>query len=456
MSNPFPFDVAFQRSIVRLAMLDEGFAVRAYKHVQPSYFTTRTLGWIWTSMLAYWQKYAVRMTEIPLRDALRFVEPEDVALYAAEIDAICAVPYVAEHAYIKVALAEFCKRSLFAENHKASETLYNQGKFDAVYDATQRAMDKIREISFEDENRAFFFEEFEDRQKRRLIESASSFQSIISTGLGPLDDLCNGGAAEGEVWLVQGYAKAGKSTWLLNMGFTCLRMHREPVLHIQLEGKRQQTEDRYDTRFAGELYSVVKKGEITPTLYRDILEEYRRLRGLLVIRALTDWDTTVLDIETELKNLGARGFKPKMLVCDYLDLLRSRNKYVDSETQHQLEAARDLKRLTMNWNLVTHTASQTQRPEKNADDVKHLIKSGSVADAYGKVRIVDFLGSLNATREERAAGVSRFLAEFHRDSPMGVVLKLQNDISRMQMGIQVTTLDMEEAAVKPKQRSYGD
>lgn len=456
MSAAFPFDVQFQRAIARLAMLDEGFASRALKIVEPSYFTTRPLGWMWTTMQAYWQKYMVRMTEVPLRDSLRYVEPENVTSYANEIDVVCSIPHVPEHAYIREALADFCRRSIFAQAHKQAQDLYNAGKPVEAYDETQRALDRIREITFDDENRSFFFEEFEDRHKLRIVKNATGFQRVFTTGLGPLDDACDGGAVEGEVWLVQGYAKAGKSTWLIDKGFRCVRVHREPVLHIQLEGKREQTEARYDTRFSGEFYTEVRKGSIAPALYRDMLDEYRRLRGLLVIRALTDWDATALDIESELKTLHARGFKPKMLVCDYVDLMRSRNKHVDSETQHQLDATRDLKRLTMNYGLMTHTVSQTQRPKEDADEYEHVIRAAKIADAYAKIRVVDFVGSLNSTRKEREQGISRFYAEVHRDNPMGLYLKLQNDIARMKIGVSATPIEFKEEGGRRRKKKGDD
>jgi replicative DNA helicase len=454
VSSPFPFDVQFQRSIARLAMLDEAFASRAFKHVEPSFFTTRPLGWMWTTMTAYWQKYMVRMTEVPMRDSLRYVEPENVTSYASEIEAVTSIPYVAEHAYVREALTDFCRRSIFAQAHKTAQDLYNQGKPVEAYDETQRALDRIREITFEDENRSFFFEQFEERHKKRIIDNATGFQRVFTTGLGLLDEACDGGSVEGEVWLVQGYAKAGKSTWLINCGFRCLRAHREPVLHIQLEGKREQTEARYDARFAGEFYKLVRKGTITPVGYRDMMEEYQRLRGLLVIRAMTDWDVTALDIEAELKTLAARGFKPKMLITDYVDLMRSRNKNVDSETQHQLDATRDLKRLTMNWSLMTHTVSQTQRPKEDADEYEHVIRAAKIADAYAKIRVVDFVGSLNSTRKEREQNICRFYAEMHRDNPMGLYLRLTNDIERMKIGVRAEQIEFKEDA--PRRRKKED
>src|SRR5262249_43488189 len=50
MTSLAEFGIPFQRALVRLAMVDEAFAYRAVKHVEPGFFTTEPLGWFWTGM----------------------------------------------------------------------------------------------------------------------------------------------------------------------------------------------------------------------------------------------------------------------------------------------------------------------------------------------------------------------------------------------------------------------
>jgi hypothetical protein len=59
------------------------------------------------------------------------------------------------------------------------------------------------------------------------------------------------------------------------------------------------------------------------------------------------------------------------------------------------------------------------------------VKSRQVADAYDKVRVADFIGSLNQTLDEKTAGVMRLYAEMYRDNAAGQWLAVQADLERM-------------------------
>lgn len=434
------FDVGFQRAVLRLAQVDEAFAHRAMQLLDQAFFTTAPLGWCFTMMKRYYDAYGMRCTELVLRDSLRLhAPPEAIAGYAREIDEIVALGIVPEADYIRTQLAEFCKRNLFAIAHKSAASLWNENKHDEAYRMMSEAHEEMQRVSFEDEERSWFFEEFDERQKKRFRETLGIEAHIFTTGILPLDEVTDGGGRLGEVWLVLGEAKIGKTTWLCNQGFNALRVHKEPTLHIQLEGMLHETEAKYDSLFSAELHAKVRRGEFDGRILRELHAEYARLKGLLVIRALTDWDVNILHIEAEHRALMARGFRARCLVVDYVDLMRSRHTIRDgSETKHQIDASRDLKRFVMKNEMLGHTASQVQRPPKTAaEDAERVIRARDIADAYAKVRIFDFVGSLNATDEERERGEIRFFAEFHRSHPMNKMYTLYNDFSRMKLAKRV-------------------
>lgn len=455
-TTPFPFDVRFQRGVLRLAMIDDEFAIRAFQYVDAAMFTDRALGWLFTTMQRYHVTYGQRCTELPLRDALRYAEPEHVIAYHAEIDAVVALGEVPEADYVKRELREFIRRAHFARAHAESASAYNAGRMTEAYDLTMRALDKIREVDFDTVDRQWFFEELAARQKVRHADALAKHSRCFTTGIPDIDTITDGGAQRGEVWLVFAYAKVGKTTWLINEGAQAAQMHGARVAHFALEGKGKQIADRYETYFSGSLYSDVKRGDINAKVYRDLLDEYARLKQCLVIRTLNEWDTTVLDIESEVKLLRATGFVPDVLVVDYLDLLRARNGKGMSETEQQVEAARDLKKLTNRLDVLTWTASQARRPKEGAEDEEHILRASQIADAYAKIRIVDFVGSLNATNEERDRGEVRFFGELYRDGPMGRCWKMQCDFARMKLGISMTELSLEEAAPTKKRRGKRD
>lgn len=427
------FDVPFQRAVLRLMMLDEAFALKAIEYLSPSFFTSEALGWIFKTHAAYFASYRRRMTEVPLREAVRVLPMDRQFRYAGEVEVLIQLGAVIEAEYITTQLGEFVKKNVFAEGHRAAADLFNAGKRDEAYDVMARAQDRIQQITFARVDRSWFFEEIGDRQHARALRLMDFGSQPRSTGIRELDALTDGGVKPSELWVVFAYAKRCKTTWLINQGFHSCRMHQIPTLHIALEGKLHQVEDRYDACFSGELYTAVKRGEISQHLYAEMLAEYQRLRSLLVIRTMNEWDITVADIKAEIEQLAAQGFHPGTLIIDYMDLLRSRNKRVDSETQHQVDAARDLKRLINDLEVAGWSAWQAQRPPKGAHEKEHVLSSSNVADAYAKVRIVDGWGSLNATDDEMARNEMRLFWEGHRDAMVGKVWVITNEIARMRM-----------------------
>lgn len=432
MTIALTFDPSFQRAVLRLMMVDDVFALRALEWLTPEHFTTEAHGWMFRGFAQHYRDYQQRTTDIVLRDALRHLPSEKAMRFSTEVENVIALGTVPESVWVKAQLAEFIKQALFVESHQQSTQLFNAGKRSEAYDITMRTQERILNVTFDDVDRIWLFEELPERQLQRARAQIDPMGRVFTTGIPQLDQITEGGVARGEVWAVFAYAKRCKSTWLLNQGFHATRVHRRPCVHFVLEGRGEQIAARYDACFSQELYTKVKRGDIDSPLYLQMSQEYETLRRLMVIRTLNDWDVTILDLQRELHYLKSQGLIPEMMIVDYMDLGRSRDK-VDGETQHQINFARDLKRLVNNTEVACWTAWQAVRPPKGAHTKEHVLTSSNVADAYAKVRIVDAFGSLNATDDEMEKSEMRVFFEGHRDSPVNKLWTITNDLSRMRM-----------------------
>lgn len=428
----FTFDASFQRSILRLMMIDEGFALKVVQWVEAGHFTKESLGWIFQVLSQHWTLYQSRPTDTVLREAVRRLPQAKALRYASEAEQVIALGTVPDAQWVKDQLAEFVKQAIFAVAHQASARPFNAGKPVEAYDMMMKAMERIQDVDFNEVDRIWLFDELPDRQRARIRAAMDPISGRFTTGVPDLDALTDGGVHAGELWVVFAYAKRCKTTWLINQGFHATRVHRKPTVHFVLEGRGEQVAARYDACFSQELYTNVKQGRIDPQLFAQLQHEYLSLRRLMVIRTLNDWDVTILDIQRELHTLRALGFVPEMMITDYMDLGRARDR-CDSETQHQVSFARDLKRLHNNTGMAGWSAWQAQRPKPGAHTKKHVLSSANVADAYAKVRIVDGWGSLNATDEEMERGEMRLFWEGHRDAPVNQIWTITNDLARMRM-----------------------
>jgi replicative DNA helicase len=217
------------------------------------------------------------------------------------------------------------------------------------------------------------------------------------------------------------------------------------VLFIVLEGSRYQVANRLESLISRVLYRNVKRGDIDPEVYQQLLEEYHELKRLLVVRGMTDaWSYTVADIRAELDELkSSHGWVPDQLVVDYGDLLRSQEKGNLSEEQHQRDAFGDLKTLSSQDNGYSiWTASQSRRPAPTANErqkgqdivdsaLKPVIEPRAIADSYNKVRRADFIGSINQDAEEQAQHMARLWCAMYRDNPARVLCTVKQDLDRM-------------------------
>lgn len=455
VDTKFNFDLDLQRQIVRLFMLEDSFAAKAIKHVDPRYFTTEPLGWVFKMVREHWDTYGHRISDAVLRSLINALPPEKYGAYAVEAELLLGIREVLDEEFIRVHLRKFVHKAMFTTAHRDMANLHNAGRHDDALALFQETAEAIRLVTFDVIDRQWFFSEFDDRQRGRT-DRASQLTSGFPTSIPELNQLSNNGVQPGEIWAVLAYAKRCKTTWLINQAIEAVRFTRKQVLHVALENRSTQTGDKFDSAFAGAQYNDVRQGQWSREDFDRIIDEYRDYKDLLVIRTINEFDVNVLDVENELKELKARRFVPRMITVDYMDLLRSRTR-ADTETQQQVNAARDLKRLVLKYDLACWTAWQAQRPPKAYDET-HVLTSANVADAYAKVRIVDAYGTLNATDEEMSEGKMRLYMEAHRDNPMGKCWLLTNDLATNRMAMEAKLVDAktsgesQDDVAKPKKR----
>jgi hypothetical protein len=76
------------------------------------------------------------------------------------------------------------------------------------------------------------------------------------------------------------------------------------------------------------------------------------------------------------------------------------------------------------------SASQAQRP-KDTPERAGLLRSKDIAESYEKVRIADFIATLNQTSHEKEAGILRFHLDLYRSNETDKTILLFVDFTRM-------------------------
>jgi len=424
----FPFGVEFQKSLLRLLSLDTGFANAAMPYLEPAFFENEALGWAYAFMVRYSEEYNAVPSMMIVMEETRKLDPSVREVYQLTLETVPIASLTGEE-WLKDQTIDFIKRNLFVTAFLESKDLYNGGKTDDAYDCMMREMEKIFNTAWSPPDREWLFEEFNQRTSRRMSVDAQG--DAIVTGIHDLDHLLGGGLNIGEMGIWVAYPKRGKTTLLTNHGVQAVRRGDHRVLHAVFEGSRSLVANRYDTVFAQREYSKVKRGEMDKETYDRMQYDYQMYAGKLVLRGFTDkWDYTAADILEEVQDLKRiYDWVPSLIIVDYGDLLKGRGKY-ENETSSQRAAFRDLKSLA-NRGYALWTASQAQRPKKDLDADAEVLKSRNIADCYDKVRVADFIGSINQTKEERQVHQMRLYGELYRENEADRVISVSADFAKM-------------------------
>lgn len=430
VTEAFPFGVRFQGALLRLLAEDHGFALAVMPHLEPAYFEHEAMAWAYAAMERYVESYqAIPKIEI-IRDEANRLNPPQKDVYVLTLDQVAQADLTGAD-WLRDQVLDFVKRNIYVQAHRESADAYNRGEVERAYEVSMRAAEKILHTDWAPVDRSFFFDDFPQRYSDRL--SADPYRESVPTGILDLDQILGGGLSRGELGIWVAYPKRGKTTILANHGVQAVRRSEHNVFHAVLEGSRQMVEDRYDTIFAQESYQKVKSSGMSSEAYEAMRYDYQMFKRRLLIRGYTErWDYTVASLEEELLDQRRMsGWEPSLVIVDYGDLLRGRGQH-RTEVEHQRAAFRDLKTLA-NRGFAVWTASQAQRPKDNADPdtSSALLKSKNIADAYDKVRVADFIGTLNQTLEERQHHQLRLFAELYRGNAADRVILVKADFSTM-------------------------
>lgn len=448
-ADHFPFDLEFQRKIIKLALTEDGFCSTALKYLRAEMFDEEILAWMWRQIERQRQEKKTP-TFLVMRDLARRKEPQVRPRYEAMIEAINQ-ELLKEELYIREALGEFVRRNLFSAAYYDAQIIFNQGRADQAIDLMREQVELIHHIRFDAPERMWFYEDLEERQRQRRHMVDYEFDHLFPTGIVGVDTVLDGGLSRGELGVWMADAKGGKSLFLVHLAGFAARALQRRVLFILLEGSLQQTTNRLDAWHARSLYAEVKRGIFDRQIFERLQSEYRTLKQRLVIRAMTDkWNYNVGDIRAELDDLKSQyGWRPELIVCDYGDLLRSQTK-TSSEEEHQRNAFSDLKALTaQDQGYGIWSASQARRPEnpyskkkREKKDVdaeeackfvfgKPVLLPRDIADSYNKIRRADFIGSINQDPEDKERNEARLYCAMYRDNEADRLVRIRQDRARM-------------------------
>lgn len=183
------------------------------------------------------------------------------------------------------------------------------------------------------------------------------FRHPIPTGISGIDELTDGGISRGELAVVLAPYGTGKTTILTKIANTAYNVGYN-VLQIVFEDKDTVIKRKHASCWSGiELNQLSDDKE---SVIEVIKEKTSGRENDLIIRKLPSEGITMNNIKTYVRHLISNGFKPDMIVLDYIDCVESTRKYND-EWSGEGNVMRGFESLLSEHDIVGWTAVQGNR-----------------------------------------------------------------------------------------------
>ena len=423
-----PFGTQFQNSMLCLMLHDLAFAERCIKFIPQGSLSSESHEWLFAKIKDRFDKDGTALSYIEAEEFLREEKNASKSkVYKSLVNRVYkSTPVSAE--FIRERLTDFARRSSFTQLFLKAQGTYNSGNYEKAYSETFEGLEKIYEVDFKGDLtiNIEIFEKF----RRQQLEASKLGVTNIPTKIPRLDNILKGGLSKGELGILLAEPKKGKSIGLVHMGAAAVQMSSGRVAHFVLEGTTIQTVLRYQSRLSGITYNEIEKDDLDE-IQREKLDKisHKYKDRLEIIPMNAHWEYTTADIEAGIKDLERKGKKPDLVIVDYGDLLHPRKK--TKELRHdQTSVYRDLKRIALINSVSLWTASQAVRPKESPDNV-YLLRAKDISESFEKVRIADFIATINQTPKEKRLGKIRLHADMYRSNDCDETINMYCDYTRM-------------------------
>jgi len=236
---------------------------------------------------------------------------------------------------------------------------------------------------------------FEDVEKH--IKDLLTLYSPIPLGWKFLDERLEGGLYPKTLTCFLGQVNVGKSIFLGNIATNMVLANRNSLL-ISLE----MSEFMYAKRVSSQITQIPHNQLKTyaEELKDTVSQVGRNIESKLVIKEYPPKTVTVRHIDAYITKLIQKGFRPEVVVVDYINLIKPISKNLNSY-EGVKEVAEQLRALSFKYNVPFVTASQLKRDAFNTSNPG----MEGVSESIGLAATCDVMCSIWQEEEDKELGI---------------------------------------------------
>lgn len=422
----------FQLRLVAQLLVDNRFAESIVDIIDPNYFEDQALKLMVSTIKEAYQEHNV----IPDMGSLEFrmldgVKDDFDKRYTLAQLKLIKEANLNDSLSVQEKALRFCKQQELKKSIKEIQTIIDRGDIDK-YDECEVILKKALEHG-----------EYKDSGVNVLdnIDAvlADDFRKPIPTGIKGLDEIMDGGLSKSELAIILAPFGVGKTTMITKIANTAVNLGHN-VLQIFFEDNVKVIQRKHLACWSGyDLNSLsLHKDEL-----KELVETKRNGKGQLKLKKFPSDGTTIPMIKQYIRKLIAQGFRPDVILLDYIDCVQPSKKF-DDVYAGEGNVMRQFETLLAEFDIAGWTAVQGNRSSIKAE----VVESDQMGGSIKKGQIGHFVVSIAKSLDQKENGTATMAILKSRFGKDGIVLQdIRFDNARIQ-------IDMSENIVARTQSEY--
>lgn len=429
----------FQERLLKQFLEDRRFTERIVDIIDPNYFTDESLRMIAVTIKNAHEQYEaipdVESLKMRIRDAI----DNDIRLkiVLAEVDRIVGASEN-DGIFVQERAIKFCKQQELVKSVREIQKIIDRGDDD--YEQCAEIIRKALEAGDTTEDDTNVLEGLDE-----VLQS--DYRKPISTGIMGLDDLMDGGLSRGELALILAPFGVGKTTMITKLANSAMNDGNK-VLQIFFEDTTKVIKRKHLS-----CWTEIPLNELSDPQWRDRLNEEIEVRtsgkGKLLLKKFPSDGTTIPKIRQYVKKKISQGFRPDMILLDYIDCVVPTKEFKD-EYAGEGNVMRQFETLLSELDIAGWTAVQGNRSSIGAE----VVEADQMAGSIKKGMIGHFIVSIAKTLPQKEGGratMAILKSRFGKDGVIFSDIKFDNatiqiDITKNHNGQSFLDKNVEKAA----------
>lgn len=405
--------VDFQHRLLQQILVDRRFGESIVDILNPNYFEDSFLRVVCGKIIDFYDEYE-NIPDIQSLESILVSNATDDIEKQLQLDRYDRIKKadLNNGLYVQDTAMKFCKQQELKKSVKEINEIIEKGDLED-YIKCEEILKKALEVG---ENKDDGIDVFNDLEH----VLADDFRNPIPTGINGLDSYMDGGLSKGELAVILAAFGVGKTTM-----FTKIANHAknvgQNVLQIFFEDNPKVIQRKHLTCWANLEPDVdITLNDLGPNkeLVFNIASQREAQPGVIKLKKFPSDGTTIPHIKQYIKKLIAQGFRPDIVLVDYIDCVQPTKAFKD-EYAGEGNVMRQFETMLAELDIAGWTAVQGNRSAINAETVDSTMIGGSIK----KGQIGHFIVSIAKSLEQKESGHANMAILKSRFGKDGIVFE---------------------------------